>query len=48
VFNVKSFATASRDRFFLCVESRDPRFDARTTRELLAGLGAADVSEVPE
>jgi hypothetical protein len=48
VFNVKSFATASRDRFFLCVESRDPRFDAHKTRELLAGLGASDVSEVPE
>jgi Alternative complex III, ActD subunit len=46
VFNVKSFATASRDRFFLCVESRDPKFDALKTRELLQGLGASEVSEV--
>jgi hypothetical protein len=46
VFNVKSFATASRDRFFLCVESQDPRFDAQKTRELLKGLGAYEVSEV--
>jgi hypothetical protein len=46
VFNVKSFATASRDRFFLCVESRDPKFDPQKTRELLTGLGASEVSEV--
>jgi len=46
VFNVKSFATASRDRFFLCIESRDPKFDVRRTGELLRGLGASEVSEV--
>jgi hypothetical protein len=46
VFNVKSFATASRDRFFLCIEARDERFDLQRTRELLAGLGASEVSEV--
>jgi len=46
VFNVESFALASRDRFFLCVEAEDPRFDLPTTRALLKGLGAAEVSEV--
>ena len=46
VFNVKSFATASRDRFFLCIEARDPRFDLEKTRELLRGLGASEVSEM--
>jgi hypothetical protein len=46
VFNVPSFATASRDRFFLCIESGDPRFDGEKTREFLRGLGAADVQEV--
>ena len=46
VFNVPSFATASRDRFFLCIESGDAKFDVLRTRELLKGLGAADVQEV--
>jgi hypothetical protein len=46
VFNVPGFVTASRDRFFLCVESGDPMFDAEKTRELLKGLGASEVSEV--
>jgi hypothetical protein len=46
VFNVPGFALASRDRFFLCVEARDPRFELERTRELLRGLGAASVSEV--
>ena len=46
VFNVKRFATASRDRFFLCIEARDERFDLEKTRALLKGLGAYEVSEV--
>ena len=46
VFNVPGFALASRDRFFLCVEARDPRFELERTRELLRGLGASSVSEV--
>ena len=46
VFNVKSFATASRDRFFLCIEARAGHFDLEKTRALLKGLGAYEVSEV--
>ena len=46
VFNVPSFARASQDRFFLCVESEDPRFDAAQTRTFLESLGALEVEEV--
>lgn len=48
VFNVPSFAAASRDRFFLCLEAKDEKFDAETTKKLLRDLGAAEVSEVEE
>jgi hypothetical protein len=46
VFNVPGFALASRDRFFICIEARDPRFDREGTKKFLKGLGARDVSEV--
>jgi hypothetical protein len=48
VFNVAAFARASRDRFFLCIEARDPRFDELSTRGFLQELGAREVSDVPE
>ena len=46
VFNVPSFALASRDKFFICIEAVDPRFDRAETRKFLEGLGASEVSEV--
>ena len=46
VFNVPRFALASRNRFFLCVEARDPKFDLQATRGFLEGLGAREVSAV--
>ena len=47
VFNTPRFALASRDRFFLCVEADDPRFELAQTREFLTSLGAISVTEVP-
>mgnify|MGYP003548360617 CR=1 FL=1 len=35
------FERASDDRFFISIESRDPRFDAAATPRLLAEAGAA-------
>jgi hypothetical protein len=46
VFNVPEFALASTNRFFLAVEARDPRFDARSTREFLESLGPKGVWDV--
>jgi hypothetical protein len=47
VFEAKNFDRASRDKFFLCVESDDALFDPRETRRLLESLHAAEVTEVP-
>jgi len=46
VFNVPRFALASRDRFFLLIEARDPHFDREGTRRFLEELGADGVWEV--
>jgi len=46
VFNVASFGRASTDRFFLCIEAADPRFDRQETWKFLEGLRPVGVSEV--
>jgi hypothetical protein len=46
VFNAPRFALASRDRFFLCIEARDPKFETKATREFMEGLHSREVSEV--
>ena len=46
VFNVQKFELASQNRFFLCIESRDPKFHPEATREFLESLLPAEVHEV--
>ena len=46
VFNVPAFARASRDRFFLVIESADARFDRQATGQFLESLHPVGVSEV--
>ncbi|MFN6203093.1 MAG: DUF3341 domain-containing protein [Acidobacteriota bacterium] len=46
VFNVPSFKRASRDAFFICIKSNDPKFDQAGTRNFLLGLGAKEVTDV--
>jgi hypothetical protein len=46
VFNAPNFALASRDRFFLLVESVDPKFDRDSTAEFLRSLGPREVTDV--
>jgi hypothetical protein len=46
VFNAPRFALATRDRFFLCIEATDPRFDPEATRKFLQESGAKEVTDV--
>lgn len=46
VFHSERFERASDDSFFISIESWDPQFDGRATRELLEGLGARHVEIV--
>src|SRR5579863_394714 len=46
VFNVERFADASRNKFFLCIESDDPKFDRHTTAGFLESLGPEEIAEV--
>lgn len=46
VFNVKRFEHASLDKFFLCIEAADPKFDRQATRDFLEQLDSQGVMEV--
>src|SRR6266849_5260918 len=48
VFNVARFALASRNRFFLCIEAKDPKFDLEATRRFLETLRPGGVSTVAD
>jgi hypothetical protein len=48
VFNVERFAQASTDKFFLCIEARDPKFDLVETSKFLQSLHAQHVNEVKD
>jgi len=48
VFNTRNFALASRNRFFLCIQSDDPKFDREATKQFLEGLGPRLVSEIAD
>jgi hypothetical protein len=49
VFNVARFsAHASSDRFFLCIEATDPKFQLADSAKFLQGLNAQYVTEVKD
>jgi hypothetical protein len=48
VFNASRFALASRNRFFLCIEAKDPQFDLETTRRFLETLEPREVTAVAD
>jgi hypothetical protein len=48
VFNVERFGQASTDKFFLCIEARDAKFDLVETSKFLQSLHAQHVNEVKD
>lgn len=48
VFNVPRFALATREKFFLLIERRDPKFDFEETRNFMQSLNAQEVFDVEE
>jgi hypothetical protein len=48
VFNEPRFELASNDRFFLCIEAQDPKFDLDETRRFLETLDPIYISEVDQ
>jgi hypothetical protein len=48
VFAIANFARASSDRFFLCLQADDPRYDAITARAVLSAARPESIQEVPK
>jgi len=46
VFNVPNFSFATNNRFFLCIEARDPMYDETGVTEFLRTSGAREVVRV--
>src|SRR5437016_3017778 len=47
VFNLRRFDQASRDKFFLVIQARDPKFDLDKTWQFLETLHPREVVDVP-
>jgi len=48
VFNVPRFALATREKFFLVIETKDPEFDYEKTKGFMEGLDPQEVFDVEE
>ena len=47
LFHVDQFSKVTRNRFFLCVEATDPKFDLTGTQQFMERLKPLSISEVP-
>ncbi len=48
LFNSRTFDRATRDRFFVCIEATDPKYDPAATRAFMNDLHPLSVEEVME
>ncbi len=48
LFNWDRFKKVTEDKFYVAIESRDPQFSERTTRDLLLSLGGKEITVVHE
>jgi hypothetical protein len=46
IFNSTRFERATSDKFFLCIETSDPNFDAIRTRQFLLRTGSREVIDI--
>lgn len=46
LFNVPEFSLASQNRFFICIEAKDKKFDEAAASEFLRSIGATHVTPV--
>jgi hypothetical protein len=46
VFNVPGFSLATNNKFFLCIEARDPKYDESVVTEFLNSLNPTEVTRV--
>jgi hypothetical protein len=47
LFNVDRFGLVTREKFFLCVEAADPKFDMEGTQRFMQSLRPTSIAEVP-
>ncbi len=47
VFNVPRFALATREKFFLLIEAKDPNYDLESTKSFMESLNPQEVFDVP-
>jgi hypothetical protein len=48
IFETPRFADATRDRFFLCIEAKDPKFSPDSAASFLSTSGALAIAEVTQ